>query len=208
MHISAGQVPIATPHWRASCRIVGWYEAGELEGLPEGSVVLSAGVNTSADINLLRQDLLQRCQKPPGDRVHSYPSLRRPLGQLVAYGSTNKYRPVSKSKTRGSSARRPTQTAGFSWAKATTLTMTAAVKAMESQRWICRTHLCQFNATSFEDEPKRIGADAWPPPAPRRDRLQPVRAKPCASFPRNCGHPYLAPCRADFSPMSLPPGAC
>jgi hypothetical protein len=157
MHISVGQVPIASPHWRASCRIVGWYEAGELEGLPEGSVVLSAGVNTSDDINLSRQDLLQRCQKPPGDRVHSYPSLRRPLGQLVAYGSTNKYRPVSKSKTRGSSARRPTQTAGFSCVKATTLTMTAAVKAMESQRWICRTHLCQFNATSFEDKPKRIG---------------------------------------------------
>jgi hypothetical protein len=35
--------------------------------------------------------------------------------------------------------------------------MTAAEKAMDSQRWICRTHLCQFNATSFEDEPKRIG---------------------------------------------------
>jgi hypothetical protein len=38
------------------------------------------------------------------------------------------------------------------------LTMTATVKAMDSQRWICRTHVFQFNGTSFEDELKRIGA--------------------------------------------------
>src|SRR5947209_390738 len=30
------------------------------------------------------------------------------------------------------------------------LTMTATVKAMDSQRWVCRTHLFQFNGTSFE----------------------------------------------------------
>jgi hypothetical protein len=28
------------------------------------------------------------------------------------------------------------------------LTMTAAVKAMDSQRWVCRIHLFQFNVTS------------------------------------------------------------
>jgi hypothetical protein len=30
--------------------------------------------------------------------------------------------------------------------------MTATVKAMDSQRWVCRTHLFQFNVTSCEDE--------------------------------------------------------
>ena len=29
--------------------------------------------------------------------------------------------------------------------------MTATVKAMDSQRWVCRTHLFQFNGTSSED---------------------------------------------------------
>jgi hypothetical protein len=37
---------------------------------------------------------------------------------------------------------------------ATTLTMTATVKAMDSQRWVCRIHLFQFNVTSSEDEPE------------------------------------------------------
>jgi hypothetical protein len=32
--------------------------------------------------------------------------------------------------------------------------MTATVKAMESQRWICRTQLFQFNRTSPNDETK------------------------------------------------------
>jgi hypothetical protein len=84
-------------------------------------------------------------------------SVRRLLRHLVAYGSTNKYRPVNSSKASGSSAKRPTQTAGFSRPKATMLTMTATVKAMDSQRWVCRTHLFQFNVTSSEDEPERIG---------------------------------------------------
>jgi hypothetical protein len=34
------------------------------------------------------------------------------------------------------------------------LTMTATVKAMDSQRWVCRTHLFQFKVTSSEDEPE------------------------------------------------------
>src|SRR4051794_5006801 len=37
---------------------------------------------------------------------------------------------------------------------ATKLAMTATVKAIDSQRWICRTHVFQFNGTSSEDEPK------------------------------------------------------
>jgi hypothetical protein len=37
------------------------------------------------------------------------------------------------------------------------VTMTDTVKAMDSQRCVSRTHLFQFNGTSSEDEPKRIG---------------------------------------------------
>jgi hypothetical protein len=36
---------------------------------------------------------------------------------------------------------------------ATMLTMTATVKAMDSQRCVCRTHLFQFNGISCEDDP-------------------------------------------------------
>ena len=44
---------------------------------------------------------------------------------------------------------------------ATQLAMTATVKAMDTQRWICRVHLFQFNGTSSEDEPE---ADrSWDP---------------------------------------------
>jgi hypothetical protein len=32
--------------------------------------------------------------------------------------------------------------------------MTPTVKAMDSQRWVRRTHLFQFNGTSSEDEPE------------------------------------------------------
>ena len=44
---------------------------------------------------------------------------------------------------------------------ATKLAMTATVKAIDTQRWICRTQLFQFNGTSSENEPKRIGS--WDP---------------------------------------------
>src|SRR5439155_16335522 len=74
-------------------------------------------------------------------------SVGRPLPHLVAYGSTNKYRPVNRSEASGSSAKRPTQTVYFFCATATMLTMTPTVKAMDSQRWVCRTHLFQFNGT-------------------------------------------------------------
>src|SRR2546425_12137547 len=86
------------------------------------------------------------CGRPPVQ------SVRRPLPHLVAYGSTNKYRPVNRSETSGSSAKRPTQTLYFFCSTATMLTMTATVKAMDSQRWVSRTHLFQFNGTSSEDE--------------------------------------------------------
>jgi len=76
-------------------------------------------------------------------------SARRPLRHLVAYGSTNKYRPVRKSKASGATAKRPSELVYFSSTTATMLTMTAAVKAMDNQRWVCRTHLFQFNGTSY-----------------------------------------------------------
>src|SRR3954470_3503649 len=49
----------------------------------------------------------------------------------------------------GNSASRPTQTACFSCIMAIMLTTTATVKAMDSQRWICRIRIFQFNETSF-----------------------------------------------------------
>src|SRR5229473_3303096 len=75
-------------------------------------------------------------------------SVLRPLRHLVAYGSTNKYRPVKNCKASGATAKRPTELVYFFCAMATMLIMTAAVKAMDSQRWVCRTHLFQFIGTS------------------------------------------------------------
>src|SRR5262249_20757578 len=73
------------------------------------------------------------------------------------------------SNTSGTSAKRPIQTA-CSWrTKATMLAMTATVKAIDSQRWTCRTHLLQFNGTSFEYELVRKPADSV---CPRQDLLQ------------------------------------
>src|SRR5229473_2220119 len=88
------------------------------------------------------------CGRPPVQ------SVSRPLRHLVAYGSTNKYRPVKNCKASGATAKRPTELVYFFCAVATMLTMTATVKAMDSQRWVCRTHLFQFNVTSSEDEPE------------------------------------------------------
>src|SRR5215470_14275353 len=73
---------------------------------------------------------------------------RRPLRHLVTYGSANKYRPVTRSKVSGRTAKRPSRLVYFFCATATMLTMTATVKATHSQRWVCRTHLFQFNRTS------------------------------------------------------------
>src|ERR1700676_3275239 len=98
---------------------------------------------------------LSSCGRPPVQTV------RRPLRHLVTYGSTNKYRPVKSSEASGSSAKRPTQPVYFCSRTATMLTTTATVKAMDSQRWICRTHLFQFNGTSSEDEPEADRAPSF-----------------------------------------------
>ena len=63
---------------------------------------------------------------------------------------------MKKRKASGATANRPTAVLYLFNPMATMLTMTARVKAMESQRWVCRIHLFQFNRTSFEIRPKRI----------------------------------------------------
>ncbi len=80
-------------------------------------------------------------------------SVLRALRHLVAYGSTNKYRPVRNCKASGITANMPTEAVYFFCAMATMLTMTATVKAMDSQRWVCRIHLFQFNVTSLRTSP-------------------------------------------------------
>src|SRR3979490_903185 len=88
--------------------------------------------------------------------MHDSPvqSVLRPLRHLVAYGSTNKYRPVKNCRASGITAKRPTEAVYFFCAMATMLTMTATVKAMDSQRWVCRIHLFQFNVTSSNTKDK------------------------------------------------------
>ena len=76
-------------------------------------------------------------------------SVRRSLRRLMAYGSTNKYRPVKNCKASGITADRPSELVYFFSAIATMLMSTATVKAMDSQRCVSRIHLFQFNRTSF-----------------------------------------------------------
>jgi hypothetical protein len=52
-------------------------------------------------------------------------SARDPLRHFVAYGSTNKYRPVKNCKASGNTAKRPSEGVYFFSATATPLTMTA-----------------------------------------------------------------------------------
>jgi hypothetical protein len=78
--------------------------------------------------------------------------VRRPLLHLVTYGSTNKYRPVNRSKASGKTAKRPSLELYLPCTTVTMLTMTATVKTTDSQRWVCRTHLFQFNVTSSEEQ--------------------------------------------------------
>src|SRR6267378_2977615 len=100
--------------------------------------------------------------------MHDSPvqSVRRPLPHLVAYGSTNKYRPVKNCKASGITAKRPSLELYFPCTTATPLTMTATVKAMDNQRWVCRTHLFQFNVTSSntKDEPEAARFTTLEPP--------------------------------------------
>ena len=79
------------------------------------------------------------CGRPPVQPV------RRPLSHLAAYGSTNKYRPVNRSKASGNTAKRPTLEEYLPCTTATMLTMTDTAKPMDSHRWVCRTHLFEFN---------------------------------------------------------------
>src|SRR4029434_11098103 len=81
----------------------------------------------------------------------------------------NKYRPVSMSKTSGNNAKRPIQRLCACCTMATMLTMTATVKAMDSQRWICRTQVFPFIETSSEIALKGEGQTSV---RPRQELLQ------------------------------------
>ncbi len=81
----------------------------------------------------------------------------RALRHLAAYGSTNKYMPVKNCKASGTTAKSPTEGVYFLCAMATMLMMTATVNAMDTQRWVCRIHLFQFNVTSSEANLIKIG---------------------------------------------------
>src|SRR5215471_7293826 len=53
-------------------------------------------------------------------------------------------------KARTASAMRPSLELYFPCTTVTPLTITASVKAMDSQRWVCRIHLFQFNEASSQ----------------------------------------------------------
>jgi hypothetical protein len=78
----------------------------------------------------------------------SVQSACRPLRHFVTYGRTNKYMPVKNIKASAATAKRPIQLVYLCLITATPLNMTTSVKAMDSQRCSCRTHLLQFNGTS------------------------------------------------------------
>ena len=67
-------------------------------------------------------------------RTAAVQSVRSPLRHLVAYGSTNKYKPVAKRKASGNTAKSPVQLEYLRVAMATMLMTTANEKAMDSQR--------------------------------------------------------------------------
>src|SRR6185436_815820 len=64
--------------------------------------------------------------------------------------------------------------------------MTATVKTMDSQRWICRTHLFQFNGTSSENEPE----------AERALRASIGSLDPCEQLDELLAHQFPAVARA------------
>src|SRR5580658_3100404 len=72
-------------------------------------------------------------------------SARRPLRHFVTYGRTNRYIPVKNIKASAATAKRPIQLVYLCLNTATPLKITTNVKAMDSQRCNCRTHLFQFN---------------------------------------------------------------
>jgi hypothetical protein len=91
----------------------------------------------------------QRPKKVPTGSPDAVQSERRPLRHLVTYGSTNKYIPVKNIKASTATANRPIQLVYLCLNTATPLKITTSVKAMDSQRCSCRTHLLQFNGTSL-----------------------------------------------------------
>ena len=80
----------------------------------------------------------------------SVQSARRSLRHFVTYGRTNKYIPVKNIKASAATAKRPIQLVYLCLNTATPLKMTTSVKAMDSQRCTCRTHLLQSNGTSSQ----------------------------------------------------------
>jgi len=81
----------------------------------------------------------------------------RLLSHRAAYGSRNKYRPVNRSKASGSNAKAPNQAVYFPCDTATPLTITAAVKTMDIQRWVCRIHLFQLKGSPDSRLLSRLG---------------------------------------------------
>jgi hypothetical protein len=79
----------------------------------------------------------------------------------VTYGSTNIYRPVNRSNASGNSGEKVIQAGGCPCPKprATKLAMTVIVKTMDTQRWVCRTELFQFNGTSCHKERRLVRHD-------------------------------------------------
>ncbi|HEU4720162.1 MAG TPA: DUF2182 domain-containing protein [Gemmatimonadaceae bacterium] len=77
--------------------------------------------------------------------------LRRPMRHLAAYGSANRYRPESRSSASGRSGEYVTHAGGWPRVIAAKLAMTVIVKAMDSQRWLCRTTVFQLMASSRAD---------------------------------------------------------
>ena len=68
----------------------------------------------------------------------------RELRHFAAYGSANRYRPVKNCNASGNTAKRPSEAVYFFCATATPLTMTATVKAIDTQRWNWRISACEM----------------------------------------------------------------
>ncbi len=75
---------------------------------------------------------------------------------------------------------------------ATTLMMTPTVKAMDTQRWVCRIHSFQFIGTSLNTGPNRFGPTYDPGMTDFGHALRPahgILASRSTSFPLIIVHP-------------------